>query len=172
MSTQFAEMVRAAVDRFTQKVTTMNARTLALDQYTRDRRRLNTRLGLLMVALIPVPAILLRARFEPFQMLATVVALAVGVGIVYPVWWRSKHHPYREDGREQRSRCVAAVCRIVAFVSLVGFMVSLVVGSGVSSWIALALLAAGAVAFVVGFEVEERWKRILERQTAQTGGDP
>ena len=125
-----------------------------------------------MVALIPVPAFLLRARFEPFQMLATVVAIAVGVGIVYPVWWRSKHHPYREDGREQRSRCVAAVCQTVAFVSLVGFMVSWVVGSGVSSWIALALLAAGVVAFVVGFEVEERWKRILERQTAQTGGDP
>ena len=150
----------------------MNAKALALDQYAHDRRRMNTRIGLFMVALIPVPAILLRARFEPLQMLATVVAIAVGVGIVYPVWWRSKHHPYREDGREQRSRCVAAVCRTVAFVSLVGFMVSWVVGSGVSSWIALAFLAAGAVAFVVGFEVEERWKRILERQTAQTGGDP
>ena len=150
----------------------MNARALALDQYTRDRRRLNTRLGLLMVVLIPLPAILLHARFEPLQMLATIVVLAVGVGIVYPVWWRSRHHPYREDGREKRTRLIAAACRTLAFVSLVGVMVSWVVGSDLSSWIALAFLAAGAVAFVVGFEVEERWKRILERQTAQTGGDP
>lgn len=149
----------------------MNAKGPALNQYVRDRRRLNTRLGLLMVVLIPLPAILLRARFEPLRMLATVVVIAVGVGIVYPVWWRSKHHPYREDGREQRSRWVATVCRTVAFVSLVGFMVSWVVGSGVSSWIALAFLVVGAAAFIVGFEVEERWKRAQQRRTGQTAAD-
>ena len=150
----------------------MNAKALALDQYAHDRRRMNTRLGLFMVALIPLPAILLHARFEPVQMLAIVVAVAVGAGIVYPVWWQAKHHPYREDAREKRTRLIAVTCRTVAFISLVGSMVSWVVGSSVSSWIALAFLAAGAVAFAVGFEVEERWKRILERQTAQTGGDP
>ena len=149
----------------------MNAKTLALDQYTRDRRRLNTRLGLFMVALIPLPAILLHARFEPLQMLATVVVVAVGVGIVYPVWWRSKHHPYREDGAKSATRLIAVTCRTVAFISLVGFMVSWVVGSNVSSWIALAFLAAGTAAFIVGFEVEERWKRVLQRRTAQTAAD-
>jgi hypothetical protein len=171
MSGQFAEMVRAAVDRFTQKVTSMNAKTLALDQYTRDRRRLNTRLGLLMVVLIPLPVILLHARFGPLQMLATIVVLAVGVGIVYPVWWRSRHHPYREDGREKSTRLVAVTCRTVAFISLVGFMVSWAVAGTFSSWIALAFLVAGAAAFIVGFEVEERWKRILGRRAAQMGGD-
>ena len=149
----------------------MNAKALALDQYTRDRRRLNTRLGLLMVVLIPLPAILLHARFEPLQMLATIVVLAVGVGIVFPVWWRSRHHPYREDGREKRTRLIAVTCRTAAFISLVGFMVSWVVGSSISSWIALAFLAAGGVAFVVGFEVEERWKRVLRRRAAQLAGD-
>ena len=149
----------------------MNAKALALDQYTRDRRRLNTRLGLLMVVLIPLPAILLHARFEPLQMLATVVAVALGAGIVYPVWWRSRHHPYREDGREKRTRLIAVVCRTAAFVSLVGVMVSWVVGSDVSSWIALAFLAAGAAAFIVAFEVDERWKRMLQRRATQTGAD-
>ena len=149
----------------------MNAKTLALDQYARDRRRLNTRLGRLMVVLIPLPAILLHARFEPPQMLATIVVLAVGVGIVYPVWWRSRHHPYREDGREKRTRLIALVCRTVAFVSSVGVMVSWVVGSDVSSWIALAFLAAGAAALIVAFEVDERWKRALQRQNTQTAAD-
>lgn len=62
----------------------MNTKALALNQYVHDRRRLNTRLGLLMVVLIPLPAILLHARFEPLQMLAIIVVLAVGLGIVYP----------------------------------------------------------------------------------------
>ena len=146
----------------------MTPKTLALDQYTRDRRRLNTRLGLFMVALIPLPAILLHARIEPLQMLATVVAVALGAGIVYPVWWRSRHHPYREDGREKRTRLIAGVSRTVAFVSAVGVIVSWVIGSNVSSWIALAFLATGAAASIVGFEVEERWKRALQRQNAQT----
>jgi len=132
---------------------------------------LNTRLGLFMVALIPLPAILLHARFEPLQMLATVVAVALGAGIVYPVWWRSRHHPYREDGREKRTRLIAVVCRTVAFVSAVGVMVSWVVGSDVSSWIALAFLAAGAAALIIAFEVDERWKRMLQRRATQTGAD-
>jgi len=149
----------------------MNAKTLTLDQYTRDRRRLNTRLGLFMVALIPLPAILLHARFEPLQMLATVVAVAVGGGIVYPVWWRSKWHPYREDAREKRTRLISGICRTVAFVSLVGFMVSWVVGTDLSLWVALAFLVVGTAAFIVGFEVEDRWKRILRRRADQTGGE-
>ena len=102
------------------------------------------RLGLLMVVLIPLPAILLHARFEPLQMLAIIVVLTVGLGIVYPVWWRSRHHPYREDRREKRTRQMGVTCRTVAFISLVGFMVSWVVGSSVSSWIALTFLAVGA----------------------------
>ena len=149
----------------------MNEKALALDQYTRDRRRLNTRLGFLMIVLIPLPAILLHARFGPLQMLATIVVLAVGVGIVYPVWWRSRHHPYREDGREKRTRLIAVVCRTVAFVSSVGVMVSWVVGSNVSSWIALAFLAAGAAVLIIALEVDERWKRMLQRRATQTGAD-
>ena len=149
----------------------MNAKTLALDQYNRDRRRLNMRLGLLMVLLIPLPAILLRARFEPLQMLTLIVVVALSVGVIYPVWWRSKHHPYREDRREKRARRIAVVCRTVAFLSLIGVLVSWVVGSNVSSWIALAFLATGAAAFIVGFEVDDRWKRALLRRTAQTAAD-
>jgi peptidoglycan/LPS O-acetylase OafA/YrhL len=150
----------------------MNAGTLALDQYNRDRRRLNTRLGLLMILLIPLPAILLRLRVEPLEMLALVVVIALAIGIIYPLWWRAKHHPYREDRREHRTRRIAIACRTVAFGSFVGFMVSWVVGSDASSWIALTFLTAGAAAFIVGFEVEERWKRILRRRAAQLAGDP
>src|SRR5258706_1865393 len=134
------------------EVTAMNAKALALDQYAHDRRRMNTRLGLFMVALIPLPVILLHARFDSLQMLAIVVAVAVGTGIVYPVWWRSKHHPYREDAREKRTRLISVTCRTVAFVSLVGFMASWVVRTDDSAWIALVFLAAGTTALIIGVE--------------------
>jgi MFS family permease len=148
----------------------MNPKTLALEQYAHDRRRLNTRMGLFMVALIPLPAILLHAGLEPLQMLATVVVVAVGAGIVYPVWWRSKHHPYREAAREKRTRLISVTSRTVAFVSLVGFMVSWVVGTDHTAWMALVFLVAGATAFILGLEVEERWKRILRRPAAHPVG--
>jgi len=148
----------------------MNAKTLALDQYARDRRRLNSRLGLFMVALLPLPAILLRAGFEPPQMLATVTAVAVGAGIVYPVWWRSRRHPYSEDMREKCTRLISVTCRTVAFVSFVGFMVSWVVGTDHSAWIALVFFVAGTSSFMLGLEVEERWKRIQRRRLTQLAG--
>lgn len=49
-------------------------------------------------------------------------------------------------------------------------MVSWVVSSDVS-WIALAFLAAGAAAFIVGFEVEERWKRVMRPRAAEMVGN-
>ena len=93
----------------------MNTKTVPLDQYTRDRRRLNATLSLVIVGLIPLPAILLHARFKPLEMLVTVAAVAAGVGIVYPVCWRSKHHPYRGDKREKHTRLIALTCRTAAF---------------------------------------------------------
>lgn len=95
----------------------MNAKALALNEYVHARRRLNSRLGLLMFALIPLPMILLRAAFQTLQMLATVTVLAAGAGIVYPMWWRSKHHPCREHARERCTRMIALTCRTVALVS-------------------------------------------------------
>ena len=149
----------------------MNTKTVPLDQYTRDRRRLNATLSLVIVGLIPLPAILLHARFKPLEMLVTVVAVAAGVGIVYPVCWRSKHHPYRGDKREKHTRLIALTCRTAAFTSLVGFMVSWTAGSTLSAWVALAFLAAGTTAIIAGFEAEQRWNRILRRRTAQIISD-
>ena len=145
--------------------------TVPLEEYTRDRRRLNATLSLLIVGLIPLPAILLHARFKPLEMLVTVVAVAAGVGIVYPVCWRSKHHPYRGDKREKRTRLIALTCRTAAFTSLVGFMVSWAVGSTSSAWVALAFLAVGTTAIIAGFEVELRWNRILRRRALQIVSD-
>ena len=96
--------------------------------------------------------------------IAAIVVLALGVGIAYPAWWRSKHHPFREDAREKRARRITAACRTAAFISLVGFLVSWVVGSEISSWVALAFLVVGGAMFMVGFQVEDSWRRALQRR--------
>ena len=62
----------------------MNAKTLALDQYNRERRRLNARLGFLLVALTPVPGILIRAGLPALQMLTSPMRLDIAVRIAVP----------------------------------------------------------------------------------------
>src|SRR5882762_8398594 len=59
--------------------------------YERQRRRLNARLGLMVFALLPLPAILIAVGLYPLRMLLVVASLGVNIGILYPLWWRTKH---------------------------------------------------------------------------------
>ena len=63
--------------------------------YERQRRRLNARLGLMVFALLPLPAILIAVGLSPLRMLLVVASLGVSIGILYPMWWRTKHNPLR-----------------------------------------------------------------------------
>ena len=53
--------------------------------YERQRRRLNTRLGLTVLALLPLPAILIAVGLSPVRMLLAVASLCMGIGILYPM---------------------------------------------------------------------------------------
>jgi hypothetical protein len=77
--------------------------------YERQRRRLNTRLGLTVLALLPLPAILIAVGLSPVRMLLAVASLGMGIGILYPLWWRTKHNPLRarmpsHTGHERKSK--------------------------------------------------------------------
>src|SRR6202040_3789581 len=63
--------------------------------YERQRRRVNARFGLIVLALLPLPAILIAVGVSPLPMLLIVASLAVSIGILYPLWWRTKHNPVR-----------------------------------------------------------------------------
>ena len=63
--------------------------------YERQRRRLNARLGLMVFALLPLPAILIAVGLSPLRMLLVVASLGMSIGILYPMWWRTKHNPLR-----------------------------------------------------------------------------
>jgi hypothetical protein len=84
--------------------------------YERERRRLNARLGLTVFALLPLPAILIAVGLSPLRMLLAVASLGMGIGILYPMWWRSKHNPLRASAVEARTRRIAWVCRPIGFL--------------------------------------------------------
>jgi hypothetical protein len=110
--------------------------------YERQRRRLNTRLGLTVLALLPLPAILIAVGLSPVRMLLAVASLGMGIGILYPMWWRTKHNPLRASGVEARTRRIAWICRPTGFLCGLAATLSWSVGSGVVEWVALAFLAA------------------------------
>jgi len=113
--------------------------------YEQQRRRLNARLGLVVFALLPLPAILIAVGLSPLRMLVIVVALGVSIGILYPLWWRTKHNPRRASVVETRTRRIAWVCRPNGFLCGLAAMLSWSVGSMAAQCVALASGAASAL---------------------------
>jgi hypothetical protein len=110
--------------------------------YERQRRRLNARLGLIVFALLPLPAILMAIGLSPLRMLLIVASMGVILGILYPMWWRTKNNPLRASAVEARSRRIAWVCRPSGFLCGIAAMLSWSVGTEVAEWVALAFAAA------------------------------
>ena len=113
--------------------------------YERQRRRLNARLGLMVFALLPLPAILIAVGLSPLRMLLVVVSLGVSIGILYPLWWRTKHNPLRASVVETRTRRIAWVCRPSGFLCGLAAMLSWSVGTMAAEWVALAFGAAAVL---------------------------
>jgi hypothetical protein len=110
--------------------------------YEQQRRCLNARLGLIVFALLPLPAILIAVGLSPLRMLLAVASLGMSIGILYPLWWRTKHNPLRASFVETRTRRIAWVCRPSGFLCGVAAMLSWSVGSTAAEWVALAFAAA------------------------------
>ena len=102
----------------------MGRMELSWQEYERRRRRLNSRLGIYILAMIPVPLILLARGVPPLWMLLTVVCGAVGIGVVYPLLWRARHNPDRHQTQEKRAVRVVTACRSIAVFSAVAAAVA------------------------------------------------
>jgi hypothetical protein len=113
--------------------------------YEQQRSRLNARLGLMVFSLLPLPAILIAAGLSPLRMLLIVTSLGAIIGILYPMWWRTKHNPFRTSGEERRTRRIAWACRPGGFLCGLAAMLSWSVGSMAAQWVALAFGAAAAL---------------------------
>jgi hypothetical protein len=116
--------------------------------YERQRRCMNARLGLMVFALLPLPAILLAIGLSPLRMLVIVASLGVSTGILYPLWWRTRQNPLRASAVEARTRRIAWVCRPSGFFCGLTAALSWSVGGraaelgGVGFGVAAALLLA------------------------------
>jgi hypothetical protein len=110
--------------------------------YERQRRRLNARLGLMVFALLPLPAILMSVGLSPLRMLLVVASLGASIGILYPMWWRAKHNPLRASAVEARARRIAWVCQPSGFLCGIAAMLSWFVGTEGAELVAMAFAAA------------------------------
>jgi hypothetical protein len=139
----------------------MGPREESWQNYERQRRRLNARLGLMVFALLPLPAILIAVGLSPLRMLLAVASLGMSIGILYPMWWRTKHNPFRASAIEARTRRIAWVCRPGGF--LCGFLalLSWSVGSRAAECLALAFAAASALLLRFSYFSEKKVEQNL-----------
>jgi hypothetical protein len=139
----------------------MGSMEVSWQEYEKQRRRLNARLGLVVFALLPLPAILIAVGVSPLRMLVIVASLGVSIGILYPLWWRTKHNPVRASVLETRTRRIAWVCRPSGFLCGLAAMSSWSVGSRAAEWVGLAFAAAAALLLWFSYLSEKKVERNL-----------
>src|SRR6202795_522049 len=129
--------------------------------YERQRKRLNAHLGLMVFALLPLPAILIAVGLSPLRMLLVVASLGVSIGILYPLWWRTKHNPLRASVVERRARRIAWICRPGAFLCGIAAMMSWSLGSSGAEWVALAFAVGAALLLWFSYLSDKRLEQKL-----------
>ncbi len=134
--------------------------------YERHRRRLNARLGLIVFALLPLPAILMAVGLSPLRMLLAVTSLGMSIGILYPMWWRTKRNPLRASAVEAQTRRIAWVCRPSGFILGLAAMLSWSVGSVAAEWVALAFAGAALLLLLFSYFSDAK----AEQNLGSTGG--
>ena len=130
--------------------------------YERQRRCLNARLGLIVFALLPLPAILIAVGLSPLWMLLAIASLGMSIGILYPMWWRTKHNPFRASAVEARTRRIAWVCRPSGFLCGLAATLSWSVGSEAAQLIALAFAATAALLLSFSYFSDKKAEQELQ----------
>jgi O-antigen/teichoic acid export membrane protein len=129
--------------------------------YEGERRRLNTQLGLMVFAFLPLPAILIAIGLSPLKMLLVVASLGMSTGILYPLWWRTKHNPLRASVVERRARRIAWICRPGAFLCGIAAMLWWSLGSSGAEWVALAFAVGAALLLWFSYLSDKRLEQKL-----------
>ncbi len=137
------------------------------ENYDRQRRRLNARLGLMVFALLPLPAILIVVGLSPLKMLLAVVSLGMSIGILFPMWWRTKHNPLRASAVEARSRRIAWVCRPSGFFCGIAAALSWSVGGRTAELGGMAFGIAAALLLAFSYFSDKRGEQNLRSGSLQ-----
>jgi hypothetical protein len=87
--------------------------------------------------------------------------LELGIGILYPMWWRTKNNPLRASAVETRARRIAWVCRPGGFLCGLAATLSWSVGIMVAEWIALAFGAASALLLLFSYFSDKKAQQSL-----------
>jgi hypothetical protein len=137
------------------------------ENYDRQRRRLHAKLGLLVLALLPLPAILIAIGLSPLRMLLLVTFLGAIIGILYPMWWRTNHSPFRASAEETRTRRIAWVCRPGGFLCGLAAALSWLVGGRAAELVGVAFGIASAILLVFAYFSDKRAEHKLRSGNLQ-----
>jgi peptidoglycan/LPS O-acetylase OafA/YrhL len=135
--------------------------------YEQQRRRLNARLGLIVFALLPLPAILIAVGLSPQRMLLAVASLGMSIGILYPLWWRTKHNPLRTSVVEKRTRRIAWICRPGGFLCGLAATLSWSVGGKAAELGGVALGVGAALLLAFSYFSDKRAEHELASEGPQ-----
>jgi uncharacterized membrane protein len=144
----------------------MGPMDVSWEEFEKGRRRLNAKLGTYLLAMTPIPLVLLAMDVSPLWMLLLVICAAVGIGVVYPLWWRGHYNPDRHEAQEKWTVLVVSVCRCVAVFSAVASAVSWATmenkGDGIagSIWV-VAFSVVAVVCFLFSFHAQDKTRRAL-----------
>ena len=122
---------------------------LPFTDYDLRRRNLNTRIGVLLLLLIPFPVLLYLYHVDPLLILLLSIVPPFALGVLYPTWWRRRHHPNRELMAERRFTMLSLICRPIAFVCGIVAMVAWPVDSAAAHDTAVAAALATGTMLVV-----------------------
>jgi hypothetical protein len=136
-------------------------------EYEQHRRRLSARLGLIVFALLPLPAILVAVGLSPLRMLLVVASLGVSIGILYPLWWRTKHNPLRASVVERRTRRIAWICRPSGFLCGLAALLSWSMGSKAAECLALAFGTAAGLLLLFSLVLDKKAEEKLRSASGQ-----
>ncbi|WP_035358208.1 hypothetical protein [Edaphobacter aggregans] len=114
--------------------------------------RLNLGRGLLLIALLGWACLKLKVPV-PWWCVLLLIAGAIALGFIYPVLWRRKHPPLRNDPREKRLTLVKLLSRPIGFLLLIAGFVSLgdKASSGSSSLI-MVVIGVGIASLPIFFK--------------------
>lgn len=145
----------------------MGPMEVSWQEYEKQRRRLNARLGLIVFALLPLPAILMAVGLSPLRMLLLVASLGVSIGILYPMWWRTKNNPLRASAVEARTRRIAWVCRPSGFFCGLAATLCWSVGGTAAELGGVALGVAAALLLAFSYFSDKRAEHELRSASPQ-----
>jgi len=127
----------------------MTQAEVVLQNYDRDRRKVQRRVGYVLLVLLPLPVLLFKAHASSLVILCVALVPALVLGVIVPIVYRRRYHPDHGLKSERRFTALALICRPLGFVLGVVALVAMAMDSPAASHTGIASALAGVIVFAI-----------------------